>query len=87
MLGENTAEILRNIGYSHEEISNLVARSVCPKCGKEDFEKVPARSGMVMESVELIATPDPYPESGFPAYGAKFIILNVGLGSFPEFFL
>ncbi|MEM0156908.1 MAG: zinc ribbon domain-containing protein [Thermoplasmataceae archaeon] len=40
----------------------LVARSVCPKCGKEDFEHVPAASGTVLESVELIATPDPYPD-------------------------
>ena len=40
----------------------LVARSICPRCGKEDFEHVPARSGIVLESVELIATPDPYPD-------------------------
>ncbi len=40
----------------------LVARSICPKCGKENFEQVPAASGIVLESVELIATPDPYPD-------------------------
>ncbi len=41
----------------------LVSRSICPRCGKEDFDHVPVQSGIVVESVELIATPEPYPDN------------------------
>ena len=40
----------------------LVSRSICPRCGKEDFDHFPVQNGVVLESVELIATPDPYPD-------------------------
>lgn len=40
----------------------LVARSICPNCGKEDFESIPVKNGTVLESVELIASPEPFPD-------------------------
>ena len=39
MLGENTAEILRNTGYSHEEISNLVEKRIVNGNASTDRKK------------------------------------------------
>ncbi len=40
----------------------VVKRAICPNCGNEDIEQITVSKGKVVESVDLIASPDPFPE-------------------------
>ncbi len=37
-------------------------RSKCPKCGSKDFSAVEITSATALDSVHLIATPEPFPD-------------------------
>lgn len=37
-------------------------RAVCPKCGSKEFSLVDITTGRALDSVHLIATPDPFPD-------------------------
>lgn len=37
-------------------------RAVCPKCGSKNFNPVEVNSGVALDSVHLIATPEPFPD-------------------------
>ena len=37
-------------------------RAVCPKCGSKGFESVEVKNVVALDSVHLIATPEPFPD-------------------------
>lgn len=37
-------------------------RAVCPKCGSKGFDSVEVKSAVALDSVHLIATPEPFPD-------------------------
>ena len=40
----------------------LVTRIACPDCSGSDMTRIDVNGGNVIESVELIATPEPFPD-------------------------
>lgn len=55
--------ILRRCGNCGETF--LVPRVRCPKCFGENFDEVVVNEGVVSDCIEIITTPDPYPERYF----------------------
>ncbi len=43
----------------------LVPRVRCPKCLGENFTEIDVSEGIVSDCIEIMATPDPYPERYF----------------------
>lgn len=43
----------------------LVPRARCPRCLGEEFSDVTVKDAVVSECLEIIATPEPYPEKYF----------------------
>lgn len=41
----------------------LVKRVRCPSCHGEDFDQIHIHEGTVLDCVDLIATPEPFPDS------------------------
>lgn len=53
----------------------VFSRAVCPKCGSMDFSRVEVDRAMALDSVHLIATPEPFPDD------YSVVLFEIGSGA------